>query len=413
MLVKTVLNHVHPLKLFVYAKVAIIAKVVHVWVEPRRGSRGTCSGCGARGPTYDTSRRPRHFEFVPLWGMKTQLIYYMRRIDCARCGVTVESVPWAEGKHRACNVYRLFLARWARRLSWTEVGRVFGTSWGVVYRSVQWVVAYGLAHRDLSGVTAIGIDEIAVWSRHRYLTVVYQLDRGRRRLLWIGRTRKKKALERFFEFWGQQRTRALQYICSDMWKAYLAVVAEKAKHALHVLDRFHIVANMNKALDKVRAAEARAMAAEGYEPVLKNSRWCFLKRRRDLTRKQKRKLSDVLRLDLKTVRAFILKEALAGLWRYTNPKNAEWYLEAWCERAVRSGLPPVRKFALTLREHAPLIINYFRAKKEISAGAVEAYNLGAKFALRKARGFKSYDVMHTALFHQLGHLPEPEVAHAF
>lgn len=413
MLIKTVLNRVHPLKLFVYVAVSIIADVVHVTVEARKGSRGTCSGCGERGATYDTGSWPRHFDFVPLWGMPVVLLYWMRRVDCGACGVTVERVPWAEGKHRACNVYRLFLARWASRLSWTEVSRIFGTNWGVVYRSVQWVVAYGLKHRDLSGVRAIGIDEIAVWSHHRYVTVVYQIDAGSRRLLWLGRTRKKKALESFFSFWGKRRTRALEFVCSDMWRAYLTVVAKKAGHVLHVLDRFHIVANMNKVVDKVRAAEAREMARAGYEPVLAKSRWCFLKRKKNMTGPQRRKLADVLRYNLRTVRAYLLKESLQALWKYKRPEAAAWFLDQWCTRALRSRIVPIKRFARTLREHAPLIINYFRARKQISNGAVEAFNLGAKFALRKARGFRTYGVLETALYHQLGRLPEPQFAHRF
>lgn len=413
MLIKTVLNRVHPLKRFVYGAVSIVANVVHVTVEPRRRSRGTCSKCSERGPTYDTRRPPRQFDFVPLWGIAVVLIYAMRRIDCQRCGVTIEKVPWADGKHHACNVYRLFLATWAKRLSWTEVSRVFGTSWGVVYRSVQWVVAYGLKHRDLSGVRSIGIDEIAVWSRHRYLTVVYQLDAGCRRLVWIGRTRKTEALESFFSFWGKRRTLAIEFVCSDMWQAYLNVIKKKASHALHVLDRFHIVANMNKVLDQVRASESREMARAGFEPVLKKSRWCFLKRKKNLTRPQRRKLADVLRTNLRTVRAYLLKESLQALWRYTRADTAGWYLDQWCTRALRSRIVPIKRFARTLRKHRPLILNYFRAAKKISAGAVEAFNLGAKFALRKARGFRTYGAVETALYHQLGRLPEPASTHRF
>lgn len=413
MLIKTVLKRVHPLKLFVYGAVTIVANVVRVTVEPRKGSRGTCSGCKARGPTYDTSRTPRHFDFVPLWGMAVVLIYWMRRIECARCGVTVEQVPWADGKHHACNVYRLFLATWAKRISWTEVSRVFGTSWGVVFRSVDWVVAYGLKHRDLRAVRSIGIDEIAVWARQKYLTVVYQIDAGSRRLLWIGQTRKKEALESFFADWGVKRTRTLEFICSDMWHVYLDVIKKKAGHALHVLDRFHIVANMNKVIDKVRASEARTMARAGFEPVLAKSRWCFLKRKKNLTRLQRRKLTDVLRYNLRTVRAYLLKESLEGLWRYTRPDTAGWFLKEWCTRALRSRIPDIKRFAHTLRKHAPLILNYFRANKEVSAGAVEAFNLGAKFALRKARGFRTYGAMKTALYHQLGRLPEPRFTHSF
>lgn len=118
----------------------------------------------------------------------------MRRVDCRHCGVTTERVPWAEGKNTTCDAYRLFLSRWGKRLSWSEVVGIFGTSWGVVSRSIQWVVAYGLAQRSIGGVRAIGIDEIQVWKGQKYLTLVYQIDEGCRRLLWVGRDRTKATL---------------------------------------------------------------------------------------------------------------------------------------------------------------------------------------------------------------------------
>jgi len=105
----------------------------------------------------------------------------------------------------------------------------------------------------------------------------------------------------------------IRYVCSDMWPAYLKVLAKKTPSALRILDRFHIVANLNRALDKVRAAEAKRLQADGYEPVLKKTRWCFMKRRKNLTNKQRLRLKDVLCYDLKTVRAYLLSQALDAL----------------------------------------------------------------------------------------------------
>lgn len=130
--------------------------------------------------------------------------------------MTTEQIPWAQSEHSTCHAYRVFLARWAKRLSWSEVASIFGTTWGVVYRSIQWVVAYGLAHRSLDGVHAIGVDEIAVCTGHKYLTVVYQIDQGSRRLLWIGRERTKATFRKFFDEFGEARAKALQFIASDM-----------------------------------------------------------------------------------------------------------------------------------------------------------------------------------------------------
>lgn len=113
MSIKTVLNRCHPIRSFVYRAACFVGQQVHVEVSPRKGSRAICSGCDRPGPTYDTAREPRLFEFVPLWGFLVFLCYAMRRVDCRTCGVTVERVPWADGKHQTCHAYRLFLARWA------------------------------------------------------------------------------------------------------------------------------------------------------------------------------------------------------------------------------------------------------------------------------------------------------------
>lgn len=413
MLVKTILNRCHPLKSFVYGPVALVGNVIHVEVAPRRNSRPRCGVCLRPGATYDTARRPRLFAFIPLWGFAVFLLYRVRRVDCRTCLVHAEHLPWATGKQRTCNVYRQFLARWARRLSWSEVATVFGTSWGVVYRSVKWLVDWGLENRVLKDVTAIGVDEIAVWSGHRYLTVVYQIDEGARRLLWVDRDRNETVLNRFFEFFGEVRCKALQFVASDMWRPYLNAIAKHAGQAVHVLDRYHIVAKLNKAVDEVRAKEARELAKNRYEPVLKRTRWCFLKRPKNLTPHQKLRLRDVLQYDLRTVRAYLLKEAFDGFWAYKSAPWAGWFLDRWCVRAMRSKLDPIKKFVGTLRGHRALIMNWFRAKKAISSGTVEGLNANAKLAVRKARGFRSFGALETALYHTLGRLPEPDWAHRF
>ncbi len=125
---------------------------------------------------------------------------------------------------------------------------------------------------------------------HKYLTLVYQIDEGAKRLLWIGQDRTAKTLLRFFRMLGKERSGQLKFVCSDMWRAYLKVIAKKAAGAVHVLDRFHIMQKMNKAIDEVRAAEAKRLKADGYEPVLKHSRWCLLKRRENLTEKRGRQV---------------------------------------------------------------------------------------------------------------------------
>lgn len=413
MTLKTILNRCHRLPGFVYGEGRFVDGAIHVNIRPRKGSKPICGNCDRKRSTYDTARKARSFLFVPLWGFAVVLCYRMRRVNCERCGVTTEAVPWAHGKNRTCNAYRLFLARWAKRISWTEVAVVFRTSWGVVYRAVQWVVLYGLEHRSLDGITAIGVDEIAVRKGHDYLTVVYQIDHNARRLLWVARDRTEESLSEFFDLLGDSATRAIRFAASDMWKPYLNVIADRLKHTVHVLDRFHIAKKLGEAVDKVRATEAKEMARQGYEPVLKKTRWTFLKREENRTDAERLKLADVLQYDLRTVRAYLLKHSFDHFWKYKSAWWAGWYLDKWCMRAMRSRLDPMKKFVRTIRSHRELLLNWFRARGELAGGAVEGLNTNAKLAIRKARGFRTYEALETALYHQMGRLPEPEITHEF
>jgi transposase len=416
MRVKTLLNRVQKYKSFVYGEVKQLTEmgrlILLVPLVPRLNSPPKCSRCGQAGPGYDTLK-PRRFEFVPLWGIPVFFHYAMRRVACPRCGVVVESVPWAEGKSHLTTTYAWFLAKWAKRLSWKEVAEAFKTTWEHVYRSVQMAVHWGLEHRDLSGITAIGVDEIQWQYGHKYLTVVYQINEGCKRLLWAGKGRTEETLKVFFSYFGEERSRALKYICSDMWKPYLKVIAEKAKGALNILDRYHIMAKISKAIDKVRAGEARKLQEKGYEPVLKHSRWCLLKRPENRSEKEDTKLADLLRYNLKTMRSYLLKEDFQRFWEYLSPYWAVKFLEKWCTKVMRSRIEPMKEIARTLRSHKELIMNWFKARGVISLGAVEGLNNKVKVVTRKSYGYKHAEVLEVALYHTLGQLPEREFTHRF
>ncbi len=174
-----------------------------------------------------------------------------------------EEVPWATGKERITTTYAWFLADWAKRMTWTEVARTFHTSWDTVYRSVAMLSSGDWPIEMLKTWRRLGLTRCCLISGHKYLTVVYQIDKRCRRLLWVGQERTKETLKQFFNGFSEKSTARLRFICSDIWQPYLDVIAEKAANAIHLLNRFHIVANMNKALDKVRAEEARQLVADG------------------------------------------------------------------------------------------------------------------------------------------------------
>lgn len=189
------------------------------------------------------------------------------------------------------------------------------------------------------------------------------------------------------------------------------MIAKKAGRAIHILDRFHIMAHLGKALDEVRTKEVKELKEKGCEPVLTKSRWLLLKRPENLTRQQGSRLDEFVKLNLKTIRSYLLKEEFQLFWSYKSPYWAGWFLDDWCEKTMRSKIQPMKRVARMLKRHRPLLLNWFRAKGQFSGGIFEGLNTKAKLTTRKAFGFRTYHGIEIALYHALGSLPVPKTTH--
>jgi transposase len=417
--VKTLLNRIQRFVGFIYQSIRLCgtgaAQRIEVKLQPHQGIRGKCATCLHPCPGYDVLPE-RRWLFVPLWGITVHFFYPPRRVECPAHGVGVEAIPWSQGKRPVTIAMMGFLARWARRLSWRETARAFQTSWESVYHSVQWFVAWGLAHRQLEAVHALGIDEIH-WGKgqgpDKFLTVIYQIDSHCRRLLWVGPKRTQATLRKGLAALGPAVIGGLRFVCSDMWKPYLNVIAAQVGHALHVLDRFHITMHLNQAVDQVRRGERTRLGGTPQGARLKKMRWTLLRRGSRVRGKARNKLNALVSSKLATARAWLLKESFEHFWTY---KSFIWggaFLDYWTQRAMRSRLEPMKKVARMLRSHEALILNWFKAKGEISSGPVEGLNNKIRVVTRRSYGFRTYQAMETALYHNLGQLPEPESTHRF
>lgn len=155
------------------------------------------------------------------------------------------------------------------------------------------------------------------------------------------------------------------------------------------------------------------MKQRGQEPVLKHSRWCLLKRRHYLSGSQREKLASLLPYNLRTIKAYLMKEEFQQFWDYASPWWAGVFLDAWCRRAMLSKIEPVKRVARMLRNHRELILNWFRARKEFSSGVVEGLNGKARVSTKMAYGFGTFKTLQTVLYHRLGDLPQPHFTHEF
>ena len=342
----------------------------------------------------------------------------MRRVTCPDHGVAVEGVPWGDGKCTQTIEHRQFLANWARRLSWSEVVECFGTTFGKVFRAVKWIVDWGLEHRNLDDVESLGVDEIQTRKGHHYATLVYQLDAGNKRLLGIEEGRSEESLETFFEKFDEgtegeeKRSLKVKWVCSDMWKPYLNVIGKVCTNALNILDRFHVKGHLTDAVNETRKSDVKKLKAEGREAVLTKSKYIFLKNPENLTDDQADKLSELLGYNLRVVRAYLMKEDFERFWEYLSAYWSGRFLDAWCVRAMRSKIEPMKKFVKMLRKHRELLMNWFLSQG-LSSGTVEGFNNNVKLTARKAYGFQAFESLKTALFHALGKLPEPKTTHRF
>ena len=407
MLVESIVRKTLGLKRHCVKKVTEEHGEIVVYLFPDKRCRIVCSSCGSKGPGYDTLKE-RRWKHVPLWGILVTLIYSPRRIQCINCGIKVEAIPWTQGKSPLSLPLSVVLGTWSKLVAWKVVGQLFGFHWNTVRKAVKNVVDYGLANRDLGDLLYIGIDEISRKKGHVYHTQVYDLIE--KRLLWSGEDRTAETLDAFFDYLGKDRCENIEAVCCDMWAPYIDAIKKRLPNALLVFDKFHIVRHLLHAVDQVRKEEAQKLKSENPE-LLKKSRYIWLKNPWNLTDKQRVRLSDLEKLNLKINRAYLLKEAFRKFWDYSYPAWAKKYLDQWFWWATHSRLKPMRDFAWMIRRHQDDILNYFKVL--IDNGAVEGLNNKAKAISHRAYGYRTAETFKLALYHGMGKLPEPQLTHKF
>jgi transposase len=242
----------------------------------------------------------------------------------------------------------------------------------------------------------------------KFLTLVYRIDRGSRRLLWVGQRRTEATLREGFDRLEESHAgflAGLRVVCSDMRKAYSKVVRERCGQALNVLDPFHVAKHLNEAVDNVRRGEQGRLRGKASRKRAKGGRFVLLRRGTRVRGKAREKLRAVLASLRQTSRARELQESFRRFWAYRSPTWAEGYLRAWTTRAMRSRIEPMTKVARMLRQHEELLLNYFPAKRQYRSAMVEGMNLKARVSLARSFRHRSFDVLQLVLYHNLGKLP--------
>jgi len=357
-------------------------KQIDFEVAFKPGSRFACPSCGAGDqPVHDTRRRS--WEHLRFFEHKAFVHAAVPRVACSQCGKTRQlTVPWARSGSGFTQLFDAFVIALAREMPVKAVAQLLDVGDDRIWRVVTHYVEAARAEEDFSAVTAVGIDETAARRGHDYITLVHDLRA--RRLLFACTGRDQDTVAQFVEDLAEHGGAAdrITAACIDMSRAYIAGVARHLPQAEITFDRFHVVKLANDALEEVRRAEVRT------EPILKRSRWMWLKDKHRWTKTQIAQHHDLSRRKLKTARAFRLKEELRDIFARADSKaEAAQLLTAWLSWAKRSRLAPFRKLARTMASHRQGILNAFDSG--LTNGGVEAINGLIQAAKARARGYRT------------------------
>jgi transposase len=355
--------------------------------------RSRCSRCGRRCSRYDQlkRRRWRHLDFGS-WTVHVEARLW--RVDCARCGVVVEQVSWADAGPRFTRPFEELVAWLAQRCDKTAISTLLGIAWRTVGVIIKRVVARHREPIDWSRVTAIGVDELSFRKGQHYLTLVSDLESGR--ILWSKEGRSAATLEAFFAEVGPEACARIRHVAIDMFEAYAQAIRKWLPNAELIYDRFHVQQLASKAVDEVRRAEWRRLRGTDAARAIKHLRWALLRNPWNVTPSEGERLSVLPQQNKLLYRAYLLKEALAQIYRslYT-PGWARRRLEEWLSWASRSRLEPFRKVGRTIRRYFEGVLAYF--KTGYTNSRAEGLNTKARLATRQAYGFHSADAVRAMI----------------
>ena len=379
-------------------------QAVHVYLEHDANARFACPECDRECMLHDhqPERRWRHLDTCQY---QTILHAAPPRTNCPEHGPRVVKLPWAGPSSRFTALFERLVIDWLKVASQSAVAAQMGLSWDEVHAMMTRAVERGLKRRQAEPVPRLGVDEKSFRKRHRYLTLVNDLDRHR--VLYVAEGRRKESLDGFFNSIPEEQRASIQAVAMDMWDPYVSSVKEHVEAAEEkiVFDKFHIAAHVGEAVDKVRREENRQLRERG-DNSLTGTKYLWLRNAMNLAGKLSDQVAarfESLRAtSLKTARAWAMKETLMALFGYQRKHAARAFYEDWHQWAMRSRLKPMKEVAKMLKRRLELILNYCRHR--ITNARSEALNTKIQWVKATARGYRNQQNFINAIYFHCGAL---------
>jgi transposase len=364
-------------------------KTLKLWVRRKRGNRKlVCSSCGRKlAETYDSYER--EVRDLPCFEFRTTVVVELYRVRCPDCGVKTEKVPQLPSKAPFSKRFEDAVGLACESAAVRRVARQFGLASSTVRAIDVRYLRRWAAGRRKPALRQMGVDEIYLGKKQKFLTVVSNLQTGEP--LWFGWERKKETLDQFFQTQLSVFQRgAIQAACVDMHEPSRMSLKQWAPQCRLVYDKFHVMKHANEAVSEVRKAEFFRKGGAARE-LIKGKHWLLLTRWVHLNTNKKRQLNALFALNRRVMKAYLLKESLDRLWSYTYEGAMLRYLQSWIDQLRWQRLKPMEKLARMLLNHLEGILNYCRTK--VPLGVVEAINGNIKALLRRGRGYRDIDYL--------------------
>lgn len=374
---------------------------VDVFAVHKSGSSWACPECDKALPLYDHSdeRVWRHLDSMQF---KTFLHARVPRVDCPDHGVRQVKVAWSEPRSRFTTLFERFAIQVLQQMSISGASETLRVSWDEAHQLMRRAVARGLKAKKAKRLRYIGIDEKAVKRRHVYFTVICDLEHGT--VEHVADEHKVESVQGFFRTLSPAEIEGIEAVALDMWPPYIAAVAKLLPNAetKMVFDKFHIMQLVNRGVDMVRKKEHRALRADGNEE-LSRTKFLWLTAEERLSRDQRARFQQLQALNLKTGRAWALKESLRAMWNYTSASWASKFWKGWYGWAMRSRLEPMKRVARAIASHLPNVMTYFHHR--ITNAVAEGLNSKIQTVLKRAYGYRNLENFKTAIYFHCGGLP--------
>lgn len=388
--------------------VELLLKERRVEIKLRdRGGPVVCPECGVRCSIADHTEE-REWRHLDTMQFETRMRARVPRAQCEACGVKTIAVPWAEKYSRFTLFFEAFAIRVIEACHNAKAAAgLLGLDWDSVQRIMDRAVARGLKRRKLDEVQHVGIDEKSFRRGHNYVSLMTDLEESR--VLEVVEGHDEAAANLLWQTLSEDQRQQVEAVAIDMWPAFANSVETNAPQAEIVHDRFHIAKHLNEAVDTVRRQEHKALTQAGDE-TLKGSKQLWLFHPENLNENQRLQFAPLRDAELKTARAWAIRENFRWFWEYTYAGNAKKFFQQWFGWASRSRLKPVIKVAKMIKNHLDRVLTWFR--HHITNAASEGFNSRIQSIKSAARGFRAFRNFRTRILFHCGKLDLlPETSH--